>query len=161
MNLKHIKVIRSVSFISTAISMPLLICPQRNLHSLVSCALAKVSIRNPSTGECLLDQNKSQASPCGTRRAYSWLRTSRNTRRTKRTSHSSLLLHWKFEMQYMFCLSIFTRATLASTDIGSRPSDHYFRSVRLFVCLFVCAEFFSAVFDPISIKLGHMLYVWV
>jgi len=27
------------------------------------------------------------------------------------------------------------------------------------VCLFVCAEFFSAVFDPISIKLGHMLYV--
>jgi len=29
------------------------------------------------------------------------------------------------------------------------------------VCLFVCAEFFSAVFDPISIKLGHMLYVWV
>jgi len=37
------------------------------------------------------------------------------------------------------------------------PSDHYFRSV----CLFVCAEFFSAVFDPISIKLGHTLYVWV
>ena len=29
------------------------------------------------------------------------------------------------------------------------------------VCLFVCAEFFSTVFDPISIKLGHMLYVWV
>jgi len=44
---------------------------------------------------------------------------------------------------------------------GSWPSDHYFRSVCLFVCLFVCAEFFSAVFDPISIKLGHMLYVWV
>ena len=48
---------------------------------------------------------------------------------------------------------------------GSRPSDHYFRSVCqslcLFVCLFVCAEFFSAVFDPISIKLGHMLYVWL
>jgi len=29
------------------------------------------------------------------------------------------------------------------------------------VCLFACAEFFSAVFDPISIKLGHMLYVWI
>ena len=42
--------------------------------------------------------------------------------------------------------------------VGSRPSDHYFRIVS--VCLFVCAEFFSAVFDPISIKLGHMLYVW-
>jgi len=34
-------------------------------------------------------------------------------------------------------------------------------SYCLLVCLFVCAEFFSAVFDPISIKLGHMLYVWV
>ena len=34
-------------------------------------------------------------------------------------------------------------------------------SVGLSVCLFACAEFFSAVFDPISIKLGHMLYVWV
>ena len=31
----------------------------------------------------------------------------------------------------------------------------------LSVCLFVCAEFFSAIFDLISIKLGHMLYVWV
>jgi len=30
--------------------------------------------------------------------------------------------------------------------VGSRPSDHYFRSVYLFVC----AEFFSAVFDLIS-----------
>jgi len=29
----------------------------------------------------------------------------------------------------------------------------------LSVCLFV--QFFSAVFDLISIKLGHMLYVWV
>jgi len=37
--------------------------------------------------------------------------------------------------------------------VGSRPSDHYFRSVCWFVCLFVCAEFFSAVFDPILIKL--------
>jgi len=34
-------------------------------------------------------------------------------------------------------------------------------SVGLSVCLFVCAEFLSAVFDPISIKLGHMLYVWL
>jgi len=31
----------------------------------------------------------------------------------------------------------------------------------LSICLSVCAEFFSAVFDPISIKLGHMLYVCV
>jgi len=30
-------------------------------------------------------------------------------------------------------------------------------SVGLSVCLFVCAEFFSAVFDPISIKLGHVI----
>jgi len=36
-------------------------------------------------------------------------------------------------------------------------------SVCLSVCLFVCLcrVFFSAVFDPISIKLRHMLYVWV
>jgi len=34
-------------------------------------------------------------------------------------------------------------------------------SVCLSVCLFVCVEFFSAVFDPISIKLGYMLRVWV
>ena len=45
--------------------------------------------------------------------------------------------------------------------IGSRPSGHYFRSVCWFVCLFVCGDFSSAVFDPISIKLGHMLYAWV
>jgi len=32
-------------------------------------------------------------------------------------------------------------------------------SVGLSVCLFVCAELFSAVFDPISIKVGHVLYV--
>jgi len=30
-------------------------------------------------------------------------------------------------------------------------------SVGLSVCLFVCAEFFSAIFDPISIKLGHVI----
>ena len=30
-------------------------------------------------------------------------------------------------------------------------------SVCLSVYLFVCAEFFSAVFDPISIKLGHVI----
>ena len=33
--------------------------------------------------------------------------------------------------------------------------------VSLSVRLFVCAEFFSAVFDPISIKLEQMLCVWV
>jgi len=44
-------------------------------------------------------------------------------------------------------------------SFGSRPSDHYFRSVCLFVCLFVCAEFFSAVFNSIWIKLGQMLHV--
>jgi len=42
---------------------------------------------------------------------------------------------------------------------GSRPSDHYFRSVCWFVCLFV-QLFFSAAY-PISLKIGHVLYVWV
>jgi len=32
---------------------------------------------------------------------------------------------------------------LALSFVGSRPSDHYFRSVCLFVCLFVCAVFLS------------------
>jgi len=50
-----------------------------------------------------------------------------------------------------------TIAHSATYTFGSLPSDHYFRSV----CLFVCAEFFSAVFDPIWIKLGHMLHVRV
>jgi len=59
-----------------------------------------------------------------------------------------------------------TASRLRTFAVDSRPSDHYFRSVSWFVCLFVClfvqtAEFFSAVFDPISIKLGHILYVWV
>ena len=46
--------------------------------------------------------------------------------------------------------------------VGSRPSAKWpLFSYCLSVCLFVCAEFFSAVFDPISIKLGHVLYVWV
>jgi len=53
------------------------------------------------------------------------------------------------------------RAVSCVAVIGSRPSDHYFRSVCLSVCLFVCAKFFSAVFGPISIKLGHMLHVWI
>ena len=59
------------------------------------------------------------------------------------------------------CESQNTENVILQRDTGSRPSDHYFRSVCLSVCLFVCAEFFSAVFDPISIKLGNMLYVWV
>ena len=65
------------------------------------------------------------------------------------TSHGrGLLMH----RCHLWCITI-----VKFSSIGSRPSDHYFRSV----CLFVCAEFFLAVFDPISLKLGHMLYVWV
>ena len=63
-----------------------------------------------------------------------------------------------------YCMSVTNYMSLwhaGNMFFGSRPSDHYFRSVCWFVCLFVCAEFFSAVFDPISIKLGHMLYVLV
>ena len=48
-------------------------------------------------------------------------------------------------------LNPFIIATSATKDrfrlnllIGSRPSDHYFRSVSLTVCLFVCAEVFTA-----------------
>ena len=68
---------------------------------------------------------------------------------------------WNRAGHYIFALWFL----LSSFYLGSRPSNHYFRSVCLFVCLSVCmsvcAEFFSAVFDPISIKLGLVLYVWV
>ena len=60
-------------------------------------------------------------------------------------------------------LRISTRlpATYAFTMGHGQVTVMFVVSVGLSVCLFVCAEFFSAVFDPISIKLGHMLYVWV
>jgi len=86
-------------------------------------------------------------------------------------SHASRWLHCQDCMQRAGWLAVICTATSSSTSndgfnasiqiFGSRPSDHYFRSVCWFVCLFVCAEFFSAVFDRISIKLGHMLHVWV
>ena len=45
--------------------------------------------------------------------------------------------------------SRFTWLTFWLLYIGSRPSDHYFRSVCWFICLcicfFVCAEFFSVI----------------
>jgi len=59
---------------------------------------------------------------------------------------------------------IFMAACIADADIilvHGQVTIIFVVSVGLSVCLFVCAEFFSAVFDPISIKLGHMLYVWV
>ena len=59
-------------------------------------------------------------------------------------NHSAVNLHMKFlvysQVTIIFVVSV---------------------SVFLFVCLFVCAQFFSAVFDPISIILRHMLCVWV
>ena len=48
-----------------------------------------------------------------------------------------------------------------TTIIGSRPSDHYCRSVCLSVCLFFAQSFSHPSFDPIWIKLGHMLHVRV
>jgi len=76
---------------------------------------------------------------------------------------SELIVSFGCYFLFMLRLLICHRLDVWAIDLlcifGSRPSDHYFRSVS--VCLFVCAEFFSAVFDPISIKLGHMLYVWV
>jgi len=62
--------------------------------------------------------------------------------------------------QYSACNASIASA-VKTIVFGSRPSDHYFRSVCWFVCLLVCAEFFSAVFDPILIKLGRMLCICV
>ena len=76
------------------------------------------------------------------------------------SSQTAVVIYWWRIVDYLRIMACETcDFWLYKTDLvfGSRPGDHYFRSV----CLFVCAEFFSAVFDPISIKLGHMLYVWV
>jgi len=43
--------------------------------------------------------------------------------------------------------------SLKSTFFGSRPSDHYFRSVCLSVCLFVCL-FVQSFSQPSSIRFG-------
>jgi len=55
--------------------------------------------------------------------------------------------------------------SLISVSVHGQVTIIFIVSVCLFVCsfvcLFVCAEFFAAVFVLISIKLGHMLYVWV
>ena len=75
---------------------------------------------------------------------------------TVRYIHINTLLHCESKnmpLSMSKCkaiLVISTRSTLASADISCS---------RVSVCLFV--QFFSAVFDPISIKLGHVLYVWV
>ena len=53
------------------------------------------------------------------------------------------------------------RQSNASILVHGQVTIIFVVSVGMSVCLFVCAELFSAVFDPISIKLGHMLYVWV
>ena len=55
------------------------------------------------------------------------------------------------------CNSGSSTGTVDISDFWFTASDHYFCSVCLSVCLFVCAEFFSDVFDPISIKLGHVI----
>ena len=78
--------------------------------------------------------------------------------------------YFAYTTSYTLCAVLFTAflcyllsfvttpvAELLFYIVGSRPSDHYFRSVCWFVCLFVCAEFFSAVFDPISIKLTYVI----
>ena len=62
-------------------------------------------------------------------------------------------------------LIIITIIIIIIIIFGSRPSDHYFPIVCWFVCLVVCLLFVQSfsqpTFNPISIKLGHMLYVWV
>jgi len=68
--------------------------------------------------------------------------------------------------QHSFHVSVYKQRSLTPDNVGSflvhgQVTFIFVVSVGLSVCLFVCAQFFSAVFDPISIKLGHTLYVWV
>ena len=66
----------------------------------------------------------------------------------------------EFHVIQFICTGLYAVLAILSVgshmSVGSRPSDHYFRSVCWFVCLFV--QSFS---QPSLIKLGHMLYVWV
>jgi len=50
-----------------------------------------------------------------------------------------------------------SRTTTTKILVHSQVTIIFVVSVGLSVCLFVYAEFFSAVFDPISIKLGHVI----
>jgi len=64
-------------------------------------------------------------------------------------------------MAYFTLLHKCTKFAKISLLVHGQVTIIFVVSVGLSVCLFVCAEFFSAVFDPISIKLGDMLYVLV
>jgi len=52
-------------------------------------------------------------------------------------------------------------------SVGSRPSDHYFLSVSLFVCLSVCLSvclcivFLSRLWSDFDQTRTHVIYVWV
>ena len=63
----------------------------------------------------------------------------------------SWLHHW--------CMHVKMSGTLLSAVLVHGQVTIIFVVSCLSACLFV--QFFSAVFDPISIKLGRMLYVWV
>ena len=58
-----------------------------------------------------------------------------------------------------FCCHHRGRAYISAVLVHGQVTIVFMVSVGLSVCLFV--QFFSAVFDPISMKLGHMLHVWV
>jgi len=76
--------------------------------------------------------------------------------RTRRHDFELPIIKYEFNKRNFIVQSLFNYLWFC---VASRPSDHYFRSVCLFVCLFV--QSFSQLSDPISIKLGHMLYLWV
>jgi len=68
------------------------------------------------------------------------------------------------------CLfTIFANDAMVVTSLRHSPTNTvtvlvHGQVTNIFVVsvgLSVCAEFFLAGFDPILIKLGHMLYVWV
>jgi len=68
--------------------------------------------------------------------------------------------HTPYTME-VSCVSSPYSVLMCSLLVHGQVTIIFLVSVGLSVCLSVCAEFFSAVFYPISIKLGHMLYVWV
>jgi len=76
----------------------------------------------------------------------------------KKARHIERVAVKKVDEEITVFVTFIVFAVVHDYIIGSRQVTIIF---VVCVCLSVCAEFFSAVFGPISTKLGRMLYVCV
>jgi len=64
-----------------------------------------------------------------------------------------------FALYFIVYLCVTVKSSFLGFLVHGQVTIIFVVSVSLLsVCLFVCAEFFLAVFDPISRKIGHMLW---